>query len=144
MASFTPIASTLGGVLLGLGAGLLMLLNGRIAGVSGVLGGAIVRRGADRDWRIAFVLGLLVGGVLLALVAPGSIGPVAQRSYPVLAIAGLLVGYGTRLANGCTSGHGVCGLGRSSLRSLVAVGTFMTVAAAVLFVTRHVLRAGAL
>ena len=126
-----------GGVLIGVSATLLLWLNGRIAGVSGVLNGVLFPKRADIAWRIAFLVGLVgAGGLYLALV-PGEFVPREGFSRIALVVAGLLVGFGTRMGNGCTSGHGVCGLGRLSLRSLVAVGVFMATAIATTFVVRH-------
>jgi len=134
-----PFASALaGGALIGLAATFLLLFNGRVAGVSGIAGGLV--GGADgRSWRLAFVLGMVAGGLLLKALAPGVFGDAAApaRSPLLLAGAGLLVGYGTRLANGCTSGHGVCGLSRGSVRSLAATLTFMATGAGTVFVLRH-------
>ena len=122
------ISAALGGVLIGCASSSNALAHGRIAGISGIVGGLLSPATTDRAWRYAFVGGLLVAGVFAAALAPASIGaPV--RSPLFVAIAGLLVGYGTRLGNGCTSGHGVCGLSRLSMRSLVAVATFMTTGA---------------
>jgi uncharacterized protein len=133
MADFTPWQSTLGGILIGLAASLLLLGAGRVAGISGILGGVFLASGAaDRRWRGVFLVGLLLGALLWEQLSPGSIAP-APRSLPWLAASGLLVGIGTRLGGGCTSGHGVCGLSRLSLRSLVATLTF--VAAGMLTVT---------
>lgn len=118
----------LGGALIGSGSALLLATHGRIAGISGIAGGLIERAAADRAWRLAFLAGLAVTGVVAAVVMPGAIGaPV--RSLGAMAIAGLLVGFGARLGDGCTSGHGVCGLSRGSVRSMVAVGTFMATGA---------------
>ena len=125
MTDFTPWHSTLGGVLIGLAASLLLLGAGRVAGISGIFAGVFLPSGAgDRGWRIVFLVGLLGGALLGQWLAPGSIAP-APRSLPWLALSGLLVGSGTRLAGGCTSGHGVCGLSRGSVRSLVATLTFI-------------------
>ena len=126
MTHFTPLASTVGGLLIGLSASLLVLFNGRIAGISGVLGRALAPPDGERGWRLLFLAGLLAGGA-----APRSIGP--------LIFAGLLVGVGTRLGGGCTSGHGVCGIARLSPRSIAATLVFMTAGAATVFVARHVL-----
>lgn len=123
------ISTVLGGMMIGVASALLLLTHGRIAGISGILGGLLQRdpRG-DGAWRAAFIGGLVAAGVIASVVAPAAIGaPV--RSLPVLAIAGLLVGYGTQAGRGCTSGHGVCGISRWSIRSLVAVATFMTTGA---------------
>jgi len=121
----TAVGSLVGGILIGLAAWLLLALNGRVAGISGVLGRALVTDGPERDWRLAFLGGLLLGGLVLRVVSPGLLAGTAVESVPVLVMSGLLVGVGTQLANGCTSGHGVCGLGRRSPRSLAAVVTFM-------------------
>jgi uncharacterized membrane protein YedE/YeeE len=122
------LLALLGGALIGAGSALLFLTHGRIAGISGIAGRLVRRATADRAWRLAFVAGLAVAGVVAATVVPGAIGaPV--RSLGAMAVAGLLVGFGARLGDGCTSGHGVCGLSRGSVRSLVAVATFMATGA---------------
>jgi len=118
------LLASLGGALIGSGGALLLLTHGRIAGISGIAGGLIQRATPDRAWRLAFVGGLVAAGVVGSGVAPAAIGA-SVRPLSVLVIAGLLVGFGTRLGNGCTSGHGICGLSRGSARSLVAVVTFM-------------------
>jgi hypothetical protein len=140
--SFTPWSALLGGALIGLAAIVLLLVNGRIAGISGILAG-LVRAPGDRAWRLSFVLGLLAAPLLAGLLLPQFVFPAAlppgiQETTRLFA-AGLLVGLGTRMANGCTSGHGVCGLARLSLRSLVAVAVFMGAAFGMVFVVRHVL-----
>ncbi len=112
-----------GGVIIGAASALLMSTHGRIAGISGIVAGAVERR-ADHAWRLAFIAGLAVAGLGAAMFAPSTLGP-SPRALPLVAIAGLLVGIGTRMGGGCTSGHGVCGLGRFSARSLVAVATFV-------------------
>lgn len=118
----------LGGALIGSGSALLFATHGRIAGISGIAGGLVDRPAADRAWRLAFLAGLAVAGIVAAAVMPAAIGaPV--RSLGAMAVAGLLVGFGARLGDGCTSGHGVCGLSRGSVRSLVAVATFMATGA---------------
>jgi uncharacterized membrane protein YedE/YeeE len=132
------IIALAGGVLIGLAASLLLWLNGRIAGVSGILNGVIFRRGGDTAWRAAFLLGLIVTGGLYMALVPGAPLPRTDYSRAALIVAGLLVGFGTRMGNGCTSGHGVCGLGRLSSRSFAAVLTFMATAIATTFVIRHV------
>jgi uncharacterized membrane protein YedE/YeeE len=129
-----------GGTLIGLSASLYWSLNGRIAGISGIVGGAIFERGRERWLRVSFLLGLLVAGLLFARFTNRV--PAPELPLMALAGAGLLVGYGTRLSGGCTSGHGVCGLSRLSVRSLLAVLTFMVTAAITVFVVRHVLRLG--
>lgn len=127
-----------GGVLIGLSATMLLWLNGRIAGISGILGGVLLPARHDVAWRVAFLLGLLAaGGAYLAFV-PGAFAPRHEFPKAALVVAGLLVGFGTRMGNGCTSGHGVCGLGRFSMRSLGAVVVFMATAVLTTFLTRHV------
>ncbi|WP_298625643.1 YeeE/YedE thiosulfate transporter family protein [uncultured Zoogloea sp.] len=143
--AFTPGSALAGGALIGLAASVLWLVNGRVAGISGILGGLRWRPG-DRGWRLAFVAGLLAAPAVLGWVAPGigEFAPAGQGSAEVirLFVAGLLVGVGTRLANGCTSGHGVCGLARLSPRSLAAVAVFMGTAFAVVFIARHLIGVG--
>jgi uncharacterized protein len=136
--SFTPWASLAGGVLIGLAATLLVLFNGRIAGISGVLGGLLELARGDVAWRAAFVVGLVAAPLVWRLVAAWPRLHV-DASMPVLVVAGLLVGVGTRYGAGCTSGHGVCGLSRGSARSLAATVTFMAAGFAVVFVVRHLL-----
>jgi hypothetical protein len=137
---FTPVSSLAGGALLGLSASGLLVLNGRVAGISGIVAGLVRPRRGEVAWRIAFVAGLLVGGLVVAWLVPGSVVP-RQGVAPtaLVAVAGLLVGIGTRLGGGCTSGHGVCGLSRFSVRSLVAVATFMATGALAAFFVQHVL-----
>ena len=136
--SFTPWASLAGGLLVGLAAALLILFNGRIAGISGIVGGLLMPRRGDIGWRAAFVLGLLAApAAWLAFAAAPQ--PHVAAATPMLVAAGLLVGVGTRLGSGCTSGHGVCGIARGSRRSIVATATFMAAAFAVVFVVRHLL-----
>ncbi|HWP12820.1 MAG TPA: YeeE/YedE family protein [Ramlibacter sp.] len=134
---FTPWASLAGGVVLGLAVALFILLNGRVLGVSGILGGLARPRKGDLGWRVAFVAGLLVAPSLWRLFAEVP-APRIDTSLAVLVIAGLLVGWGTRYAAGCTSGHGVCGLARLSRRSLAATLTFMAAGIAMVFLVRHV------
>lgn len=139
MHQFTPFAALSGGALIGLAAALFFLAHGRVCGISGLFGG-LLRRGADVPWlRLAFVGGLLVGGLLLRFVYPAAFASSWSPSVMLAAVAGLLVGFGTQLGNGCTSGHGVCGISRLSLRSLVATGTFMLTGFATVFMVRHVL-----
>lgn len=134
----TWVVALAGGVLIGLSATLLLWLNGRVAGVSGILNGVLFPQAGDVSWRAMFLLGLIVAAGLYMAVVPGA--PLPRTDYPriTLVVAGLLVGFGTRMGNGCTSGHGVCGLGRLSVRSLAAVLTFMATAIATTFVVRHV------
>lgn len=141
MEHFTPVPALVGGVLIGLAAGALLLFNGRVAGISGIFGRVLVPASEDRTWRVAFIGGLIAGAIVLLLF--GVRGTSSEHSLPLLAVAGLFVGYGTRLANGCTSGHGVCGNSRLSPRSIIATMTFMTVAMGVVFVRRHLLGGGA-
>ena len=133
--SFTPVAALVGGLLIGLAAALLWLGNGRIAGISGILAGLFARDGESR-WRAAFVGGLVAGGFVMHLVRPTAFG-VPHGGVGTLLVGGLLVGFGTRMAGGCTSGHGLCGTSRLAPRSLVATGVFMAVGIAVVFVVRH-------
>jgi uncharacterized membrane protein YedE/YeeE len=137
VAHFTPLPGLVGGALIGLAASVLILANGRVAGVSGVLGGALQRAAGDRGWRLAFLGGLMLAGALVSARAPAVEG--SGGLLPV-ALSGLLVGAGTRFSGGCTSGHGVCGLSRGSVRSLAATLTFMGAGFATVFVSRHVLR----
>jgi len=139
MENFTPLSGFLGGVLIGLAASLLLLVNGRMAGISGILGGSFAAAKDDRLWRLAFVAGLLAGP-LLVMAASGATPKIeVGAEVPVLIAAGLLVGFGTRLGNGCTSGHGVCGLAQGAPRSIAATAVFFAVAAVTVFVSRHLI-----
>ena len=135
---FTPWPALAGGMLIGLAAAMFVLLNGRIAGISGVIGGLLKPVKGDLAWRVAFVVGLVGAPWLFAGVAALPV-PRIDASFPALVIAGLLVGVGTRYGAGCTSGHGVCGLSRLSPRSLVATLAFMAAGFVTVFVIRHVL-----
>ena len=140
--SFTPWSSLAGGMLIGLAAALLIVLLGRIAGISGIVGALLQRSSwasvANWGWRAAFVIGMVAAPLVWQLIAP--LPPMEMPSNPlVIVLAGQLVGFGTRLGSGCTSGHGVCGLSRLSLRSLAATLTFIGAGAATVFVVRHVL-----
>lgn len=139
MTEFTPFSALLGGVLIGTSAALLLLSIGRIAGISGIVFGLLPGGPSDRGWRLAFLAGLLLG-TLLAFSIPG-LSFELREGFPLwaLLVGGFLVGTGTRLGGGCTSGHGVCGLGRRSPRSLAATGTFLLVAIVTVFGTRHLL-----
>jgi uncharacterized protein len=137
-AHFTPWTSLAGGMLIGAAAALLVLLSGRIAGISGIVGGLIEVRRGDIAWRLAFVAGLLVAPAAMLLVGR-PLAPRIDAGMVLLLVAGLLVGLGTRYGSGCTSGHGVCGLSRLSPRSLVATAIFMAAGIATVFVTRHLL-----
>jgi uncharacterized membrane protein YedE/YeeE len=139
MANFTPISAAVGGALIGLAAVLLMLLNGRIAGVTGVFAGLIDPLSTDRGWRATFVIGLIAAPLSAALLGYTIPIPHMPPSLITITAAGLLVGFGTRLSNGCTSGHGICGIARLSPRSITATAVFMAAAIVVVAVTRHVI-----
>lgn len=141
MDAFTPLPALLGGLMIGASAALLLVLNGRIAGISGILGGLLPPEPGETGWRIAFLAGLVLAPLVYAGLG-GTLPPVTvAASYALLALAGLLVGFGARLGAGCTSGHGVCGIGRGSPRSLIATGVFVAVAVLTVFVTRHLIGA---
>jgi uncharacterized membrane protein YedE/YeeE len=135
MQNFTPWSALAGGALIGLAASVLLIANGRVAGISGILGGVLAPVRGEVRWRVLFLVGLVASGLALALLMPGAIGA-SPRALPLVALAGLLVGVGTRLGNGCTSGHGVCGLSRLSPRSLAATLTFMTTGALAAYAVR--------
>lgn len=138
MEDFTPVSGLVGGLLIGLGVTLLLLLNGRLAGISGIVGGLLVSAGRGAGWRAAFVVGLLAGA-LAYVVATGDASAVSiEASLPVVVAGGLLVGFGTRLGSGCTSGHGLCGIARFSRRSIIATAVFFGVAMMTVFLTSHV------
>ncbi|TCS93507.1 hypothetical protein EDC25_1272 [Pseudofulvimonas gallinarii] len=136
----TWMVALVGGILVGLSATLLLWLNGRVAGVSGILGGILFPRPGEVSWRLMFLVGLVVAAGLYMALVPGAAVPRTDFPRAGLVAAGVLVGFGTRMGNGCTSGHGVCGLGRLSARSLAAVLTFMATATATTFVVRHLWR----
>src|SRR5271165_4712566 len=125
MQNFTPISALIGGVLIGVSASAMLLIDGKITGISGILAGVLRPVRGDTVWKTCFLAGLLAGGFALRIVYPGAFDFGVVRPYGMLAIAGLLVGFGTRLGNGCTSGHGVCGVSRLSPRSIVATATFI-------------------
>ena len=137
MHNFTPWVSLAGGLLIGLSASAMLLMDGKIAGISGILAGALKPVKSDTSWRVCFLAGLLAGGLFLRIVMPGAFAFGIIRPLPVLAIAGLAVGFGTRLGSGCTSGHGVCGLSRLSPRSLVATVTFIFTGALTVYLLNH-------
>ncbi len=144
MENFTPLSATIGGILIGLAASLLWAVNGRTAGVSNIVGGIVPVRLGDELWRILFLVGLPVGAWLGLIIGPKLL-PEIPATVPLvtlapagLVVAGLLVGIGTRVGRGCTSGHGICGLARFSVRSLTAVAVFMATAIVTVFLTRHV------
>ena len=143
MHNFTPLASLLGGVLIGLSGSAMLLLDGKIAGISGIVAGVLKPVKGDTLWRVCFLAGLLAGGCCFGSRYPSAFDFGIIRPFPLLAIAGLLVGFGTRLGSGCTSGHGVCGVSRLSPRSLVATATFIFTGALVLYLLNH-LAGGAL
>ena len=136
--SFTPLAALVGGILIGLSASAMLLLEGKIAGISGIFAGILSPAKGETAWKASFVGGLLAGGVLLRIFLPRAFDFGIIRPYGTLVVAGLLVGFGTRLGNGCTSGHGVCGIARLSPRSITATGIFMVAAMIVVALTRHV------
>lgn len=138
--AFTPWSALAGGALIGLAAAMFVLLNGRIAGISGIVGGLLAPRRGDVSWRVAFVLGLIMAPIVYGTFrALPSVR--IDADYGVLAVAGLVVGIGTRYASGCTSGHGVCGVSRLSPRSIVATTVFMAAGFATVYATRHLLGA---
>ncbi len=125
MENFTPVASLVGGVLIGLAGAAMLYFNAKIAGISGIFGGLLQTRKNDTLWRLLFVAGLLCGGIVIRIFYPEALDFSVDRSMPAIIAAGLLVGFGARLGNGCTSGHGVCGIGRLAPRSIVAAATFI-------------------
>jgi uncharacterized protein len=138
MANFTPVSAAIGGALIGLAATLLMLLIGRIAGISGIFGACLNIATPDKGWRIAFIVGLIMAPLTGRLVGYPLAEPQMPASWVTIVGAGLLVGFGTRQGGGCTSGHGVCGMGRLSIRSFAATVIFMATAVVVVFLARHV------
>jgi uncharacterized membrane protein YedE/YeeE len=138
---FTPWTSLGGGILLGIASALFVLFNGRILGISGILGGLLAPRMGDITWRVSFLMGMGAAPLVFAALMPPEFMPVVRidASEPVIALAGALVGVGTRYGSGCTSGHGVCGLSRLSPRSLVATLSFMAAGFAIVFLLRHAL-----
>jgi len=137
MAIFDPTSALLGGLLIGIASALLRVLNGRVAGISGILGGALAGSVADTAWRLAFLAGLIAAPILMIGVGRSVPEPQMPASWLVVVAAGLLVGFGARLGGGCTSGHGVCGIARLSARSIAATAIFMASAIAVVAITRH-------
>jgi uncharacterized membrane protein YedE/YeeE len=137
-ADFTPWRALAGGVVIGVAAAMLVLLNGRIAGVAAIIGGVLRPARGDMAWRLAFIIGLLVAPAVYGLLAE-PVPPTIEAGYPTLLVAGLLVGAGTRYGSGCTSGHVFCGLSRLSPRSLVATITFMLAGFAAVYVVRYLL-----
>ncbi len=135
---FNWITGLIGGILIGVSATILLVCNGRIAGISGMINGAL-KFSVTENWRWYFLGGMLIGGLIYEYFLPLPSTPKYELNLPVMIIGGLLVGFGTRMGNGCTSGHGVCGLGRLSMRSLIAVITFMISAIITVFITHHLL-----
>lgn len=140
MSEFTPVHAIAGGLLLGLASSLLFLANGRILGISGIVGEIPRAASDDRAWRLVFLAGLLSGGCGVLWVDRSALAFASEQTVPVAVAAGVLVGVGTRLANGCTSGHGLCGIARLSKRSIVATLVFMATGALTVYLMRHVLR----
>lgn len=140
-AHFTPFASLAGGIILGLASAVFILVNGRILGISGILGGLLTPKAGDTTWRVAFILGMLAAPTVFHAVVPAQYitAPRIDATEWMVIAAGLLVGIGTRYASGCTSGHGVCGLSRLSPRSLVATLSFMGAGFVMVYVLRHIL-----
>ena len=139
MENFTPVSAAMGGVLIGCATLLLWLMNGRLAGISGILGGLAQAPKEDRWWRIAFIGGLIVAPLVYSTISFHGVPPITLTASPWLLVpGGFLVGLGTRLGGGCTSGHGVCGVARLSKRSLIATAAFMASGVIVVFLLRHV------
>jgi uncharacterized membrane protein YedE/YeeE len=135
MEGFTPVSALIGGVLIGVSAAAMLIVSGRIAGISGIVGGLFRREPGEAGWRLAFLVGLLFGGIVTRAVYPAAFDDAVMRGTPALVAAGLLVGFGTQLSNGCTSGHGVCGVGRLSKRSIAATVVFMATGVVATWVT---------
>ena len=143
MNNFTPFSALLGGVLIGLASALVLLAHGKVAGISGMLGGLVRSGTSDRPFRLSFLIGLLGGGALMSVVYPQAFRSAFMPGLPLALVAGLIVGFGTQLGNGCTSGHGVCGTSRLSPRSMVATITFMATGFATVYLSRHLFHFGA-
>ena len=137
MAAFDPVSALLGGGLIGLASVLLMLLNGRVAGISGIVGGALAMSAGDKVWRLAFIAGLIVAPIVIGLFGHPLPEPQMPASWLLIVAAGILIGFGARYGGGCTSGHGVCGIARLSARSLAATAIFMVSAIIVVVIIRH-------
>ncbi|HHK8583236.1 TPA: YeeE/YedE family protein [Vibrio parahaemolyticus] len=137
MLNVIPWESLFGGILLGISATILLLVNGKIAGISGIMNGIMSPKKGDYSWRLLFAVGIIAGGLISVLMLGVAVPSTANLSLGMVIAAGLLVGIGTRLGNGCTSGHGICGMGRLSKRSIVATCVFMAVAGLAVFVRLH-------
>ncbi|WP_274012043.1 YeeE/YedE family protein [Vibrio parahaemolyticus] len=137
MLNVIPWESLFGGILLGISATILLLVNGKIAGISGIMNGIMSPKKGDYSWRLLFSVGMIAGGLISVLMLGVAVPSTANLSLGMVIAAGLLVGIGTRLGNGCTSGHGICGMGRLSKRSIVATCVFMAVAGLTVFVRLH-------
>ncbi|EGR2917639.1 YeeE/YedE family protein [Vibrio parahaemolyticus] len=137
MLNVIPWESLFGGILLGISATILLLVNGKIAGISGIMNGIMSPKKGDYSWRLLFAVGMIAGGLISILMLGVVVPSTANLSLGMVIAAGLLVGIGTRLGNGCTSGHGICGMGRLSKRSIVATCVFMAVAGLTVFVRLH-------
>ena len=138
MQNFTPVTALLGGALIGISAFLLLWFNGRIAGISGIMSGLYTTSGANRHWRIAFLIGLMLGAFLWQRFGTVAITPRQNYPMPLIVAGGFLVGFGTRLGSGCTSGHGICGIALLSPRSIAATLTFMASGLATVYLIRHI------
>ena len=138
MENFTPVSGLVGGVLIGLSVALTLLLNGRLAGISGIVSGLLAPKAGDAGWRVAFVAGLMLGALAFVLLSGGPVTVDVLASPPAIIFGGLLVGFGTRLSSGCTSGHGLCGIALLSRRSVVATAVFFGVAMLTVFLIGHV------
>ena len=138
MENFTPASGFIGGLLIGVAVTFMLLLNGRLAGISGIAGGLVTPKAGDTGWRVAFVAGLILGALAYILVRGGPSPVDVLASPPAILDGGLLVGFGTRMGSGCTSGHGLCGMARFSRRSVAATAIFFGVAMLTVFLTRHV------
>jgi uncharacterized protein len=136
--NFTPVSGLVGGVLIGLSVALTLLLNGRLAGISGIVSGLLAPKAGDAGWRVAFVAGLMLGALAFVLLSGGPVTVDVLASPPAIIFGGLLVGFGTRLSSGCTSGHGLCGIALLSRRSVVATAVFFGVAMLTVFLIGQV------
>ena len=138
MENFTPVSAIIGGVMIGIASSMLLMLSGRLAGISGILAGLLPPKRGDMDWRILFIGGLLLGTLIYQVFAGDAYEVSFSLGWPAIVIGGLLTGIGTRIGGGCTSGHGVCGLGRLSARSGAATLTFIVAGGLTVYVVRHV------